>query len=112
MRLRQNGAMARRQDTSVLRACVVRLGVHRGATAAARVVQIALAERDLGHFPTAVEYADYWAVSERTAWGHRAAARAGIGDELERVSSELAALPDRSQRKLMAAPLSGRLAAA
>lgn len=69
---------------SVQEVCIRRLGLHRGAIAAARVAQLAIAQRDLGHWPTAVEYAEYWSVIERTAWNHRAAALAGVvGPELE-----------------------------
>lgn len=57
---------------TVLQACVARVGQTRGALAAAAVAQYAIAEYDLGKFPTAVEYADYWAISERTAFRHRA----------------------------------------
>lgn len=70
--------MARTNRLTVQEVCVRRLGVHRGALAAARVAMMAIAANELGHFPSATEYAEYWAVDERTAWRHRAAAVAGV----------------------------------
>lgn len=81
--------MAERRVT-VLHACVDRLGVHRGSLAAANVAQLAIATRELGHFPTAVEYADYWSIDERSAWRHRARARDGLGDDYQDVVVALA----------------------
>lgn len=66
---------------TVLDVCTERLGVHRGAIAAARVAQWALATADLGHVPTTVEYANWWAVTERTGWNHRSACRDVFGDD-------------------------------
>jgi len=75
---------------SIQRACIQRLGVHRGAIAAARVAQWAIATAELGHVPTTVEYADWWAVTERTGWYHRAAVHAALGDEWPSVVEQLA----------------------
>lgn len=70
--------MAKRE--TILDACTAKLGVHRGALAAAWVAQWAMAADELGHFPTTVEYAECWALSERNAWRHRAAIRDVFGD--------------------------------
>jgi hypothetical protein len=93
--------------------CVFRLGVHRGSLAAANVVQLALTTRDLGSFPTAVEYRDYWAISDRTAWRHRARAHTALGDEWVAVIEQLASRigQERSQRAVLASPLLATAAA-
>lgn len=72
--------MARKPRT-VLEFCVLAHGVHRGAVAAAHTAQWIIATHDLGHFPTTVEYADYWAVDERTGWRHRAQIAAALGPD-------------------------------
>jgi hypothetical protein len=77
---------------SVHRYCVRKLGVHRGAIAAARVAQWAIATAELGHLPTTVEYSEWWAVTERTGWYHRAAVHAALGDEWPQVVEQLARL--------------------
>lgn len=96
--------MKRRPARTVLEVCVERRGVHKGALAAANVVQHAIAQDALGHFPTGVEYSEYWSISDRSAWRHRARARAAFGDELETVVAQLASYieqhDERSQRKL------------
>jgi hypothetical protein len=79
---------AKRQ--TVLRVCVERLGVHRGALAAANVAQLAMATHDLGHVPTGVEYSEYWSVSDRTAWYHRSRVRDALGDDWEAFVVQLA----------------------
>lgn len=54
---------------TVLEACVLVRGVHAGALTAKDVALAAMLTVKLGgRFPTAPEYADYWAVSERTAF--------------------------------------------
>ena len=94
---------------TVLQACVARLGVHRGAVAAANVAQLAITTVELGHFPTAVEYADYWAVIERTAWHHRRRAREGLGEGWQEIIEQLAAAAvrrrARSPRAVMSLPV-------
>jgi hypothetical protein len=75
---------------TVLQACVARFGHHRGGFAAAHVAQLAITAAGLGRLPTAVEYADDWAIDERTAWRHRAEARAALGDDWETVVVQLA----------------------
>lgn len=86
--------MARKPRT-VLEACVAVKGVHRGAFAAAHIAQLAMQTRELGRIPSAVEYADWWAVDERTAWRHRAEARDVFGDAWEDVVLVLVAEMDR-----------------
>jgi hypothetical protein len=104
-----------RQPRTVLEVCVANLGVHRGAVAAANVAQLALTTSDLGHFPTAVEYAEYWAVIERTAFHHRRRAREGLGDEYQAVVLQLAAIitakKSRSPRAVMSLPVPRPVAA-
>lgn len=103
--------MAERRVT-VLRACVERMGAHRGAIAAANVAQLVIATSELGHFPTAVEYADYWAIDERSAWRHRARARDGLGDEWQDVVSALARrTSSRSPRAVISLPVPRRVPA-
>jgi hypothetical protein len=97
--------MPKRQAVTAWALCVSRLGPHKGALAAANVVQLAIAQRDLGHFPTTTEYVEYWSVSLRTAKYHRSRARDAFGDELEAVVSQLAASSERSSRKLQKEPL-------
>lgn len=75
---------------TVLQACVSVLGVHKGALAAANVAQLVMTTAELGHFPTNDEYAEYWAVSERTGWLHRSRGRDVFGDDLEDVVAQLA----------------------
>jgi hypothetical protein len=75
---------------TVLQACVRTLGVHRGAIAAAQVAQWALVTAELGRVPTTAEYAEYWAVIERTGWNHRANVRRVFGDDWQSVVEQLA----------------------
>jgi hypothetical protein len=82
--------MARRQPRTILEACVARQGNFRGGITAARTVEFAWCQVDLGHFPTAVEYAEWAHVDERTSWRHRAAIRDVFGDEWENVIEQLA----------------------
>jgi hypothetical protein len=87
---------------TVLEVCVRRLGVHRGAVAAANVAQWALAADSLGHFPTTVEYAEWWAISERTAWRHRARCHSALGDDWQNVVESIAReIDERSPRAVM-----------
>jgi hypothetical protein len=92
---------------SVLQACVAAVGVHRGALAAAHVAQWALATHDLGHVPTTAEYADYWAVIERTGWNHRRRIRDALGDDWPAIVDELAHAigEQRSPRAVMSMPV-------
>jgi hypothetical protein len=93
---------------TVLQACTRKRGVHRGAITAAHVVQWAVATVELGHLPTTVEYADWWAVDERTAWRHRAGIREVFGDDWQdvvaRVASEAGRRKLRAPRDVMALP--------
>jgi hypothetical protein len=81
--------MAKRQPRTVLEVSVAKLGVHRGALAAAQVAQWALATCELGHVPTTVEYSEFWCVTERTGWLHRAHVRDVFGDEWPAVVQSL-----------------------
>lgn len=90
------------KQVTIQRACIARLGVHRGAIAAARVAQWAMATAELGHFPTNAEYCEWWAVDERTGWRHRRLVQQALGDEwptvVERVAAVIAAREIRSPR--------------
>lgn len=99
----------KRSSITVLEACVARLGVHRGALAAAYVAQAAIAAADLGHVPTVVEYSEYWSVTERTGWNHSERMTAGLGGDWRPVVAEIAEavneLHSRSPRSVMRLPL-------
>jgi hypothetical protein len=82
--------MTRRQPRTVQEVCRAKLGVHRGALAAANVAQYAITTHELGRFPTAVEYADWWAISERTAWRHRERITDAFGDDWREVVEAVA----------------------
>lgn len=82
--------MKRRQATTVLDVCVARVGVHRGALAASYVARYAMTLNRLGKFPTAVEYADDWAMVERSAWHHRARMQEALGDDWPAVVEHVA----------------------
>ena len=92
--------MARKPRT-VLEACVAVKGVHRGAIAAAHVAQWAMTTEALGRLPTTVEYADWWAVDERTGWRHRAEAREVFGESWGEVVQLLA---DEMARRKVRSP--------
>lgn len=89
----------RTESVSVHRHCVLKLGVHRGAIAAARVAQWAIATAELGHVPTTVEYSEWWAVDERTGWRHRAAVSAALGEDWQPVVERIAAEAQRRQAR-------------
>lgn len=95
---------------SVHRHCVNKLGVHRGAIAAARVAQWSLVAAELGRVPTTVEYAEWWAIDERTGWRHRAAVQAALGDDwppiIEHLAQAAAAQQARSPRAIQQLALS------
>ena len=74
----------------MLELCVAAKGVHRGAVVAAHIAQWAMTTEALGRVPTTVEYAEWWAVDERTGWRHRAEARDVFGDSWSEVVSQLA----------------------
>lgn len=97
---------------SVLEACTLKLGQHRGALAAANVAQYAIAWADLGEFPTAAEYADYWAISERSAWRHRARIEAALGDQWQDVVRRLARQLERAGERSPRAAMQLRVTAA
>jgi len=87
-----------RKPRTVLEVCVAKQGIHKGALTAARVAQYAICAADIGHFPGAGTYADWWAIDERTAWRHRASIRDVFGDDLEAVVMALVAQMDKSSR--------------
>lgn len=85
---------------------VAKLGVHRGALAAAHVAQWVIATDDLGHVPTTVEYSEYWAIDERTGWRHRANVAAVLGDEWQAAVEALVREVDsHSKRAVMGLPV-------
>jgi len=92
----------RAKPITVQRYCVERLGVHRGAVAAARVAQWAMVTADLGRVPTTVEYSAWWSVKERTGWNHRALVHEALGEEwpatVEAVAGEIRRRSTRSLR--------------
>lgn len=79
-----------RKPRTVLEHCVAVFGVHRGAFAAAHISQLAMTTHELGRVPTNDEYAEWWAVSERAGWNHRAEAREVFGDAWEDVVRQVA----------------------
>lgn len=83
--------MSATETVTVQQLCRRRLDVHRGALAAARVAQWALTTAELGRVPTTVEYAEWWAVDERTGWRHRALVHDALGDEWQSVVELVAA---------------------
>jgi hypothetical protein len=91
-----------KKPLSVRDACMRKLGVHRGAFVAAHVAQWAITAEDLGRFPTTAEYAEWWALDERTGWRHRAEIRDVFG-EVEPVVMAVAARIEgsRSPRAVM-----------
>lgn len=70
-----------KKSPSLHRQLTRKMGVHRGALAAARVAQWVIVTAELGYVPTTVEYAEWWSVSERTGWNHRALVHAALGEE-------------------------------
>lgn len=106
--------MAKRQPRTLLQYCVARLGVHSGAIAAARLIEMAVCTVELGHLPQAAEYAEWACIDERTAWRHRAKLKAVFGDEWTQVVEQLAAAAadGTSVRGLVRASAGARLAPA
>lgn len=86
----------RRNPTTVLDYCVAKHGLHRGAFTAAYACQHAICMVDIGHLPTHREYAEYWAVDERSSKNHRARVRDVFGDEWEAVVRQLATYAQRT----------------
>ena len=86
--------------------------MHRGAIAASYVARYAMTMHRLGKFPTAVEYADDWAIDERAAWRHRARIREAIGEEWPAIVEHVAGqIGDRmNERTAMRVPSPARLA--
>jgi hypothetical protein len=95
---------------TVHRHCVRKLGVHKGALAAARISQYAMVVADFGRLPTNLEYAEWWAVDERTGWRHRALMVEALGEDwqpiVERVAAVIAAKKLRSPRAVQQLALS------
>jgi len=84
-----------KKQPSLHRQIVARMGVHRGAIAAARVAQWAIATAELGHVPTTVEYAEWWSINERTGWRHRSLVHEALGDEWVAAVEMIAAEAER-----------------
>lgn len=91
-----------REPRTVLDICVARVGVHRGAVAAAAVAQYALTTVELGHVPTTDEYIAEWAISERTGWRHRERMTAVFGEAWPDVVAAVAAEVERRSVRLPA----------
>jgi hypothetical protein len=51
----------------------------------------------LGKFPTTLEYADDWAIDERSAWRHREKMRDALGDDWPEVVAHVAREVERRQ---------------
>lgn len=77
------------EERTILQLAVERVGVHRGALAAASIAQWVLATEALGYVPSLHEYAKYWAVSDRTGERHGSRARAVLGDDWRTVVEQL-----------------------
>jgi hypothetical protein len=75
---------------------------------AAHVAQWAMATAELGHVPTTVEYSEFWFVSERTGWAHRAGIRDVFGegwqDVVQAVAVEVKRRSLRSPGAVVALP--------
>lgn len=104
--------MAEKQK--LIKLFVRRYGVHRGGVYCAQFLQLALTARRLGRVPTAVEYADDWAISERSAWYHREHARGVFGERWEEAVLEVAGLLEEamSRKQAREVVVPGRLVAA
>jgi hypothetical protein len=96
--MRACGAVAKTRDPrTLLELCIARAGavrgrpggfldVRRGGVAATRVVLWALASKPLGRVAPTASYAEFWRLSERQAWRHRADLHELFpGDEFELV---------------------------
>lgn len=57
---------------------MARAGLLKGARVAQYILQWAIASRDLGHAPSAEEYAEWWSESERTSYRRQAEFRAAF----------------------------------
>jgi hypothetical protein len=103
------------RQSSVIELCVARVGVHRGALAASYVARYAMTQTRLGKFPTTVEYAEDWAIDERSAWRHRAKMHDALGEDWPAIVEHVAAQIERRQLGVNAAtqlPVPARLVAA
>lgn len=72
-------------------------GVHKGAYRAAHMIQIATVAREHGRDFSNKNYMDYWGVSERTGWLHRAEAEEVYGESWRDVAVRLAEAMDEAQ---------------
>ncbi|MFZ1910359.1 MAG: hypothetical protein WAU52_14875, partial [Burkholderiales bacterium] len=93
-----------RRATTLQQLCVARAGVYRGSLLAAYLVQMAMAQRDLGRFPSNAEYAEWWAISKRGVEEQRRKLRAAgfTDDEIVQYVGQLAAVIDvRASRSQM-----------
>jgi hypothetical protein len=93
---------------SLLEHAVARGGVVKGARAASVIVQWAIAERDLGHrlgegegLSAAVrEYAEYWRMSERTAWREVSRLRGVFGEAADPLALSAALRQAMDEREI------------
>jgi hypothetical protein len=95
---------------------VAALGVHKGALACAHLIQWAMTTAELGEVPTVEQYAESWAVTERTGWRHAAELRAVFGEDwraaVEDLSHKVTTHGVRTPRAGMELPLPSTLATA
>ena len=95
---------------TVHRYCVKKLGVHKGALAAARVAQYAMTTADLGHVPSNTEYCSWWVITTRTGFHHRALIKAAFGEDwrpvVEQLAAEIVRRGNRSPGVIKSMPLS------
>lgn len=102
-------ALAGVKPGTVLDHYTERYGVHKGAIAAAHMAQIAATVIEYGRDFTNEQYMELWAVSERTAWAHRAEAVEVYGDGWRDVGAELARLMEREHTRALGKALQLRL---
>lgn len=92
--------MARR-PRSILEACVAVRGVHAGALTAAHVAQVAMTTAELGRVPSGREYAEFWAVSERTSFKQWEGIAEVFGPDWREVVEKVAAqIAEKRERRL------------
>jgi hypothetical protein len=83
-------ALAGVRPGTVLDHYTEKYGVHKGAIRAAQMAQIALTVLEEGRDFSNKQYCDYWGVTERTGWLHRAQAEEVYGEKWRDVAFALA----------------------
>jgi hypothetical protein len=101
--------MAKRQPRTILEACVATHGIHRGAIVAANVAKAAIAAVELGHVASGNEYAEFWAIDQRTSFRHFEGIADVFGpdwrDVVEQLAKRAEARGDRKARSVTKYPL-------